>query len=98
MEKLTQLRIQKRIRDNNNSYRLVLKPVCPSAVAFFKPNYLTFVFSENGQEIRSSFSIKNSERISQVMEIEVANLTNHIIPKFLIETAQVGSILVAIII
>lgn len=98
MKKLTQLRIQKRIRGSNNSYRLILEPVYPSAAEFYKPNYLTFVFSENGQEIRSSFCIKNSERTNQTIEIEVANLANHIIPKFLTETAQVGSILVGIII
>jgi ferredoxin-NADP reductase len=70
----------------------VFQPTDPAPFHYQAGQFLTFVFDQNGQEIRRSFSFSSTPQVDTLPAITVKRVANGLISRRLLDHAKVGEV------
>ncbi|QHT71236.1 ferredoxin--NADP reductase [Rhodocytophaga rosea] len=93
MKDYLELRIKKIIRETAQAITLVLENVSGEPVAYQSGQFLTFLLTISGRELRRSYSLCSSPGIDPDMMITITRVINGEVSRYLTEHLQEGDIL-----
>lgn len=73
-----------------------LKPTNHEAVSYKAGQFISFIFTEYGHDVRRSYSISSTPGVDNQISITIKKISNGLISRWFIERAKVGDILNAL--